>query len=43
MPVVPLFHANGWSIGYTAPLVGASMVMPGKEMTPEALYEMEKV
>ena len=40
MPVVPLFHANGWSIGYTAPLVGASMVMPGKEMTPEALYEM---
>ncbi len=40
MPVVPLFHANGWSIGYTAPLVGASMVMPGKDMTPEALYEM---
>ena len=40
MPVVPLFHANGWSIGYTAPLVGASMVMPGREMTPEALYEM---
>ena len=40
MPVVPLFHANGWSIGYTAPLVGASMVMPGRDMTPEALYEM---
>jgi len=40
MPVVPLFHANGWSIGYTAPLVGASMVMPGREMTPESLYEM---
>ena len=40
MPVVPLFHANGWSIGYTAPLVGASMVMPGREMTPEGLYEM---
>ena len=40
MPVVPLFHANGWSIGYTAPLVGASMVMPGKEMTPGALFEM---
>ena len=40
MPVVPLFHANGWSIGYTAPLVGASMVMPGREMTPEALFEM---
>ncbi len=40
MPVVPLFHANGWSIGYTAPLTGASMIMPGRDMTPEALYEM---
>ena len=40
MPVVPLFHANGWSIGYTAPLTGASMIMPGRDMTPNALYEM---
>ncbi len=40
MPVVPLFHANGWSIGYTAPLTGASMIMPGRDMTPKALYEM---
>ena len=40
MPVVPLFHANGWSIGYTAPLTGASMIMPGRDMTPQALYQM---
>ncbi|MBB5516079.1 fatty-acyl-CoA synthase [Rubricella aquisinus] len=40
MPVVPLFHANGWSIGYTAPMVGASLVMPGRDMTPGALYEL---
>ena len=40
MPVVPLFHANGWSIGYTAPLTGAAMIMPGRDMRPEALYEM---
>jgi fatty-acyl-CoA synthase len=40
MPVVPLFHANGWSIGYTAPMTGASMIMPGRDMTPKALYEM---
>ena len=40
MPVVPLFHANGWSIGYTAPMAGASMIMPGRDMTPKALYEM---
>ena len=40
MPVVPLFHANGWSIGYTAPITGASMIMPGRDMSPKALYEM---
>ncbi len=40
MPVVPLFHANGWSIGYTAPLTGASMIMPGRDMTPKGLFEM---
>lgn len=40
MPVVPLFHANGWSIGYTAPMAGASMVMPGRDLRPEALYEL---
>ncbi len=40
MPVVPLFHANGWSMAYTCPMVGASMVMPGRDLTPAALYEM---
>ena len=40
MPVVPLFHANGWSVGYSAPLAGSSLILPGREMTPEALYEM---
>lgn len=40
MPVVPLFHANGWSIGFTAPLVGSGVVMPGRDMTPEGLHEM---
>ncbi|WP_112321569.1 long-chain-fatty-acid--CoA ligase [Oceanibium sediminis] len=40
MPVVPLFHANGWSLGYSAPMAGASMVMPGRDLSPAALYEM---
>ena len=34
MPVVPLFHANGWSLGYSAPMVGAAMMMPGRDLTP---------
>ncbi len=40
MSVVPLFHANGWGLAYTTPMVGASLVMPGRDMTPAALYEM---
>ncbi len=40
MPVVPLFHANGWSLAYTAPLAGASMMMPGRDLTPASLYEL---
>ncbi|QDL92254.1 long-chain-fatty-acid--CoA ligase [Paroceanicella profunda] len=40
MPVVPLFHANGWSCAYSAPMSGAAMVMPGRDMSPAGLYEM---
>ncbi|MFO7856488.1 MAG: long-chain-fatty-acid--CoA ligase [Paracoccaceae bacterium] len=40
MPVVPLFHANGWGLAYTAPLSGSAMVMPGRDMSSPALYEM---
>ncbi len=40
MPVVPLFHANGWSIAYTAPLVGSSIVFPGGDLSPSSLYDM---
>jgi fatty-acyl-CoA synthase len=40
MPVVPLFHANGWSTGFSAPLAGTGMVLPGRMMDPASLYEM---
>ena len=40
MPVVPLFHANGWGLAYTCALNGAAMVMPGRDMTAPGLYEM---
>ncbi|MFG1347864.1 long-chain fatty acid--CoA ligase [Xanthobacter autotrophicus DSM 431] len=29
MPVVPMFHVNGWGVPYSAPMVGASLVLPG--------------
>ena len=40
MPVVPLFHANGWSTGYAMPLVGSAVVLPGRMMDPTSIYEM---
>ena len=32
MPVVPLFHANGWSLAFSAPMAGAKLVMPGAKL-----------
>lgn len=40
MPVVPLFHANGWSLAFSAPMTGASLVMPGARMDGASLYEL---
>ncbi len=40
MPVVPMFHANAWGIAQAAPAAGASLVMPGPMMQPEALAQL---
>ena len=40
MPVVPMFHANAWGIAQAAPAAGASLVMPGAMMQPEALADL---
>jgi fatty-acyl-CoA synthase len=40
LPVVPLFHANGWSLAFSAPMAGASMVMPGAKLDGASIYEM---
>lgn len=40
MPVVPLFHANGWSTAFVCPMVGASMVMPGAGMDGASIYQI---
>src|SRR4051794_26255795 len=37
MPIGPMFHANAWGIAQVAPAAGASLVMPGSMMQPEAL------
>jgi fatty-acyl-CoA synthase len=40
LPVVPLFHANGWSLAFSAPMVGATLVMPGAKMDGASIYEL---
>jgi fatty-acyl-CoA synthase len=40
LPVVPLFHANGWSLAFSAPMNGASLVLPGAKMDGASIYEL---
>ena len=40
MPVVPLFHANSWSLAFSAPMVGASLVMPGPKLDGASVHSL---
>ena len=40
MPVVPMFHANAWGIPYGSGLTGATLVMPGSDLSAEALARL---
>jgi acyl-CoA synthetase (AMP-forming)/AMP-acid ligase II len=40
MPVVPLFHANGWSFAFSAPMAGAALVLPGPKLDGASLAEL---
>jgi fatty-acyl-CoA synthase len=40
MPVVPLFHANGWSLAFSTPMMGATLVLPGMKLDGPSLYEL---
>jgi len=40
LPVVPMFHANTWSINFTAPISGASLVLPGPKLDGASIYEL---
>jgi fatty-acyl-CoA synthase len=40
MPVVPLFHANGWSIAFSGPMTGATLVMPGAKLDGASVHQM---
>ena len=40
MPVVPLFHVNGWGIPYGAVMAGSKFVFPGAGLDPVNLYDL---
>lgn len=40
LPVVPMFHANAWSVPYTAVVVGAKLVFPGPHLDATSLLEL---
>lgn len=40
LPVVPMFHANGWGIPHIAPMAGSKLVLPGPLMDGASIYEL---
>jgi fatty-acyl-CoA synthase len=40
LPIVPMFHANAWGLPYGCLLAGSDMVMPGPNMSPQAIVEL---
>ena len=40
LPVVPLFHANSWSLAFSAPMNGAALVLPGAKLDGASVYEL---
>jgi len=46
LPVVPMFHANAWGLAHIGVASGATLVMPGPDLSPPAivnLIEQERV
>ena len=40
MPIAPMFHANAWGIPYIANMVGAKLVLPGRHLDGENVYNI---
>ena len=38
--IVPMYHANAWGVMYSAPLVGAKLVLPGQKLDGASLHEL---
>ncbi len=40
LPVVPMFHANAWGLAHAGVAVGATLVMPGPDLSPAAIADL---
>jgi fatty-acyl-CoA synthase len=40
MPVVPMFHANAWGLPHAAVMVGAKLVLGGRDHDPASLVDL---
>lgn len=40
LPVVPLFHANGWGLGIAGPMAGCALVMPGPRLDGASVHQL---
>ncbi len=40
LPVVPMFHVNAWGLPHAAPLVGAALILPGRQLDGASLTEL---
>jgi fatty-acyl-CoA synthase len=40
LPVVPMYHANAWSLVFGAPMAGAKLVLPGARLDGASLFEL---
>jgi fatty-acyl-CoA synthase len=40
LPVVPMFHANAWGLAHAAVATGASLVMPGPDLSAPSLAKL---
>ncbi|MBW0004476.1 MAG: long-chain-fatty-acid--CoA ligase [Hyphomicrobiales bacterium] len=38
--VVPMFHANSWSLAFSALMTGATLVLPGSKLDGASIYEL---
>jgi fatty-acyl-CoA synthase len=37
LPIVPMYHANAWTLAFTAPMTGAALVLPGCALDAESV------